>query len=417
MPKETRDFLLTKTPQNETIASKIITMTNLTVHTKKIGPILRGHPWVFSGAIVNLPEGLNYGDPVKLYSPDKEFLAQGFFNSYSQLAVRLWGYEENEEVDEAFFNKRIELALSVRLQTIDQKKTNCFRVVNSENDFLPGLIVDKYADYLVVQFHNRGIEAWQEQIINALIDVVKPKGIYDKTYKRSLTEEAAATRSRLLFGKVPETIKVKENGLLFDVDIVEGQKTGFFLDQREKRQTLTKYVKNKQVLNCFSYTGGFSVYALAAGAKHVTSVDVSPKAIELAEKNFVLNDFPKSKYTSICEDVKKYLREVEPGQFDVVVLDPPAFIKERDKKKEGMVGYKSINEITMKIMPSDSILMTCSCSAHLSLDEFKNILVNASINAGRTIQILEVLTFAPDHLELPSFTEGSYLKVLVLRVL
>jgi 23S rRNA (cytosine1962-C5)-methyltransferase len=131
----------------------------------------------------------------------------------------------------------------------------------------------------------------------------------------------------------------------------------------------------------------------------------------------VLNDFPKSKYTSICEDVKKYLREVEPGQFDVVVLDPPAFIKERDKKKEGMVGYKSINEITMKIMPSDSILMTCSCSAHLSLDEFKNILVNASINAGRTIQILEVLTFAPDHLELPSFTEGSYLKVLVLRVL
>jgi len=392
-------------------------MIKLTVYTKKIGPILRGHPWVYSGAIIDLPEGLSYGEPVSLYSSDDEFLAQGFFNSYSQLAVRIWGYEEKEEVNDEFFVKRIELALSVRLQAIDQKKTNCYRIVNSENDFLPGLIVDKYADYLVVQFHNRGIEAWQEQIINALIDIVKPKGIYDKTYKRSLTEEEADNRSRLLFGKVPATIKVKENGHLFDVDVVEGQKTGFFLDQREKRQALTKYVKDKNVLNCFSYTGGFSVYALAAGAKHVTSVDVSPKAIELAEKNFVLNDFPKTKYTSICEDVKKYLRTIEPNTFDVIVLDPPAFIKDRDKIKEGMIGYKSINEVAMRIMPSNSILMTCSCSAHLSLDDFKNILVNASINAGKTIQILEVLTFAPDHLELPSFTEGGYLKVLILRVL
>lgn len=392
-------------------------MTKLIIHTQKIGPILRGHPWVFSGAIVNLPEGLEFGEPVKLYSDNDEFLAQGFFNSYSQLAVRIWGYQENEEVNDEFFQTRIELAWSIRLQAIDQNKTNCYRIVNSENDFLPGLIVDKYADYLVVQFHNRGIEAWQEQIINALVDIVKPKGLYDKTYKRSLTEEEAENRSRLLFGKVPTTIKVKENGLLFAVDVAEGQKTGFFLDQREKRQALSKYVKDKNVLNCFSYTGGFSVYALAAGAKHVTSVDVSPKAIELAEKNFFLNAFPKTKYTSICEDVKKYLRQIEPNQFEVVILDPPAFIKERDKKKEGMVGYKSINEITMKMMPSNSILMTCSCSAHLSLDEFKNILVNASINAGRTIQILEVLTFAPDHLELPSFTEGGYLKALILRVL
>ncbi|KKR07454.1 MAG: hypothetical protein UT32_C0011G0022 [Parcubacteria group bacterium GW2011_GWC2_39_14] len=409
--------MIDKITKNEIITPKIKTMIKLTVYTKKIGPILRGHPWVYSGAIIDLPEGLSYGEPVSLYSSDDEFLAQGFFNSYSQLAVRIWGYEENEEVNDDFFVKRIELALSVRLQAIDQKKTNCYRIVNSENDFLPGLIVDKYADYLVVQFHNRGIEAWQEQIINALIDIVKPKGIYDKTYKRSLTEEETDNRSRLLFGKVPATIKVKENGLLFDVDVVEGQKTGFFLDQRDKRQALTKYVKDKNVLNCFSYTGGFSVYALAAGAKHVTSVDVSPKAIELAEKNFILNDFPKTKYTSICEDVKKYLRTIEPNTFDVIVLDPPAFIKDRDKIKEGMIGYKSINEVAMRIMPSNSILMTCSCSAHLSLDDFKNILVNASINAGKTIQILEVLTFAPDHLELPSFTEGGYLKVLILRVL
>jgi len=220
--------MIDKITKNEIITPKIKTMIKLTVYTKKIGPILRGHPWVYSGAIIDLPEGLSYGEPVSLYSSDDEFLAQGFFNSYSQLAVRIWGYEENEEVNDDFFVKRIELALSVRLQAIDQKKTNCYRIVNSENDFLPGLIVDKYADYLVVQFHNRGIEAWQEQIINALIDIVKPKGIYDKTYKRSLTEEETDNRSRLLFGKVPATIKVKENGLLFDVDVVEGQKTVSF---------------------------------------------------------------------------------------------------------------------------------------------------------------------------------------------
>jgi len=392
-------------------------MTKLIVHTKKIGPILRGHPWVFSGALINIPEGLKYGEPIKLYSPANEFLAQGFFNSYSQLAIRVWGYDENEEVNDAFFAERIEQALSIRLQTIDQKQTDCFRIVNSENDFLPGLIVDKYADYLVVQFHNRGIEAWQENIVNALIDVVKPKGIYDKTYKRSLTEEEAATRSRLLFGKVPETIKIKENGLYFNVDVVEGQKTGFFIDQRDKRHALMKYVKDKNVLNCFSYTGGFSVYAAAGGAKHVTSVDVSPKAIELAEKNFELNNLPKSSYTLVCEDVKKYLRQIEPGTFDVIILDPPAFIKERDKKKEGVVGYKSLNENTMKIMPANSILLTCSCSAHLDMEEFKNTIINASINAKRQIQFLEILTFSPDHLELPSFTEGAYLKAIFVRVI
>ena len=220
----------------------------------------------------------------------------------------------------------------------------------------------------------------------------------------------------LLYGKVPERIKIIENGYKFIVDIAGGQKTGFFLDQRDKRFALQKYCADKKVLNCFSYTGGFTVSALGGGAKKAVSVDISETAINLAKENVALNKFDLKKCEFICEDVKKYLAEQSNNNFDVIILDPPAFIKDRHKIREGLNGYRRINEMALKILPPGGILVTASCSAHLSLNDFRFMLTEAAAHAGRTVQILETYTHGIDHPELSAFVEGEYLKCLFVLV-
>ena len=388
-------------------------MIILKVKQQKIGPILGRHPWVFSGALANVPEKLESGSPVKLIDEKDNFLAQGYFNSYSQIAVRIWGYDENEEVDDSFFEKRIKKAFDLRKELVLSKETDSFRLINSENDFLPGLVVDKYADYLVVQFHTLGIGKWKEEIIKGLVKIIKPKGIYERSDSKKA--ENAEKRTGLLYGEVPDLITIKENGLKFLVNIKEGQKTGFFLDQRDKRQALLKYVKGKKILNCFSYTGGFSVYALAGGAKSVVSVDVSADSLELAKENVKINKLDLEKCEFICEDAKQYLKKINHGDFDLIILDPPAFIKDRKKKKEGISGYRHINETALRVLPEDGILVTCSCSTHLSLQDFRYVLSEAGGRAKKSIQLLETYTHGIDHPELIPFTEGEYLKVFFLR--
>ncbi|MFZ5364653.1 MAG: class I SAM-dependent rRNA methyltransferase [Patescibacteria group bacterium] len=381
----------------------------LTIFNKRVGPILGRHPWVFSRAIIKIPEGLESGMPVLLYGEQNNFLAQGYFNSYSQIAVRIWGYDEKEKVDDEFFEKRISQALAIRKNFIDNKKTNAYRVINSENDFLPGLIADKYGDYLVLQFHTKGIEAWKDQIICAFKKILKPKGIYERSDIRVRDIEEADKKTGLLCGKVPEKIKISENGFKFWVNVISGQKTGFFLDQRDKRAALMKYCRGKTVLNCFSYTGGFSVYALAAGAKKVVSLDSSRPALEVAKENIELNKLDLKKCEFICDDAKKYLRETR-EKFDVIVLDPPAFVKDRKKLKEGIAGYKNINEAAMRLLGPGGILATCSCSAHLSLRDFRFALTEAAGRSKKSVQILETYTHGIDHVQLCSFSESEYLK-------
>ena len=388
-------------------------MIILKVKQQKIGPILGRHPWVFSGALANVPEKLESGSPVKLIDEKDNFLAQGYFNSYSQIAVRIWGYDENEEVDDSFFEKRIKKAFDLRKELVLSKETDSFRLINSENDFLPGLVIDKYADYLVVQFHTLGIGKWKEEIIKGLVKIIKPKGIYERSDSKKA--ENAEKRTGLLYGEVPDLITIKENGLKFLVNIKEGQKTGFFLDQRDKRQALLKYVKGKKILNCFSYTGGFSVYALAGGAKSVVSVDVSADSLELAKENVKINKLDLEKCEFVCEDAKQYLKKINHGDFDLIILDPPAFIKDRKKKKEGISGYRHINETALRVLPEDGILVTCSCSTHLSLQDFRYVLSEAGGRAKKSIQLLETYTHGIDHPELIPFTEGEYLKVFFLR--
>lgn len=397
-------------------------MIKLTVRNNRIGPIRGRHPWVFSGALLSIPEKLESGTPVQLVDEQNNFLAQGYFNSYSQIAVRVWSWDVNEEINADFFEKRIKIAYKIRKNFVESKKTDSYRLVNSENDLLPGLIVDKYADCLSVQFHTQGMGHWKKEIVESLVKTVKPKGIFERSDVGNRAKEqfvnaqtdVQEAKVGLLYGKVPEKIKIMENGLKFLVDVVGGQKTGFFLDQRDKRAALVKYTKDKNVLNCFSYTGGFSVYALAGGAKKVTSVDVSESALKIAEENVLLNKFAPAKADFLQADVKVYLSDLVNGQaeekFDVIILDPPAFIKDRRKIHEGVQGYRKINEMAMKLLPLGGILVSASCSAHLSLSDFRYMLSEAAGRAGRTLQILETFTHGIDHPELVAFTEGEYLK-------
>ena len=408
-------------------------MTKLTVLPKRVGPIRGRHPWVFSGAITKIPDGIKSGTPIELCDEQGGFLAAGYFNSYSQIAVRLWSWEEGEEVNEAFFVKKIKAAYELRQELVESKNTDSYRVVNSENDLLPGLIVDKYADCLSVQLHNQGIAFWKKEIVAALVKVVKPKGIYERSDvgNRMKEDRAAVEKSTtvisnasekssntgILFGKVPEKVEILENGNKFVVDIAGGQKTGFFLDQRDKRAALQKYSEGKNVLNCFSYSGGFSVYALAAGAKKVVSVDASQSALDLAAANIKLNKLDAKKSELVVADVKQYLQglvenDTKPKneKFNVIVLDPPAFVKDRHKVHEGLQGYKKINEAAMRILPPNGILVSASCSQHVSMLDFRHMLSEAAGRAGRTVQILESYTHGIDHPELAAFTEGEYLK-------
>jgi len=390
-------------------------MQELVVLNKRVGPVRGRHPWVFSGAIKSIPNGLKSGLPIKLYDETHNFLAQGYFNSYSQIAVRLWSWDENEDIDEDFFIRKIQDAYNLRLDLVENKKTNAYRVINSENDLLPGLIVDKYDKYLSVQFHNQGIAFWKKDIVSALNKILKPKGIYERSDVGNREKEGGAGTG-LLSGEVPERIKIFENGYKFLVDVVNGQKTGFFLDQRDKRLALEKYCKGKKVLNCFSYTGGFSVYAMGAAAKKVVSIDSSQAALDLAKENMEINNFDLKKSEFICEDVKKYLQsEIENNGakgFDVIVLDPPAFVKDRHKIHEGLQGYRKINEAAIKALPPNGILVTASCSQHVSLLDFRHMLSEAAGRAGRTVQVLETFTHGIDHPELAAFTQGEYLKCL-----
>lgn len=394
-------------------------VTPLTIARERIGPIVARHPWVFAGAIEQVPEGLATGAPVKLLAPDGRFLAQGYFNGYSQIAVRVWSWDATEAIDDAFFRRRIQKALALRERVLQGTHTDSYRLIFGENDLLPGLVVDRYADHLCLQCHTRGIETWRASIVRALVDVLSPAGIFERSEAKVRAIEGAGPMSGLLHGTVPALVGILENALRFNVDIATGQKTGFFLDQRDKRVALQKYVRGRRVLNCFSYTGGFTVYAGAAGASHVTSVDTSARALELAQENVALNHLDAGLFEFVGEDVKSFLSA--PGRrtetpFDVIVLDPPAFVKDRRKVKEGLVGYRRINEAAMRMLPDGGILVTCSCSSHVSLQDFRHLVAECAGRAGRTLQILETLGHGPDHPELAAFNESSYLKTLICAV-
>ena len=370
------------------------------------------HPWIFSGAIDSFPSFEN-GEVLPVYSSNGEFLAKAYFHLENSICGRVLTFID-EPVDKAI-QQRIAEAISLREKMFDREKTNCFRLINAEGDGLPGLIVDIYDDLAVVQMNTQGMECLKPLIVEKLKAKLKLRGIYEKSHSAARRQEGLPDALGALYGECPKEILVKENGVLFLIAIEEGQKTGFFLDQREMRQLIYRLSKNKRVLNCFSYTGGFSLFALKGGAEFVTSIDSSEGACRFAMENTLLNHIPLSQHAVIRSDVFDYLRNPE-QPFDIVILDPPAFAKKRQDVNEACRGYKEINRRVLEMLPTDSYLLTCSCSHFIGEDLFQQLVFQAAIEARREAVICSRHIQATDHPISLFHPEGEYLKGLLLHV-
>ena len=378
-------------------------------------PVRAFHPWIFSGAIDLVDESCKPGGLVSVHAKDNSFLGIGYFNSNSQISVRMLTFKQ-EEISADFFKRKIETAVELRKSFISEN-TNAYRLIHSEGDFLPGLIVDRYADFLVVQFQTLGIEVLKPSILEALKSIGGIQGIYERCDPAVNKFEGMDKKSAVLFGsEPPELVETQENGCRFYVDIHNGQKTGFFLDQRDNRKLIGKISKGKRVLNCFSYTGGFSIYARKGGASEVTSVEISEKVTELAKKNFQLNQIESANYKFISQDVFDYLRE-DKAEYDLIILDPPAFCKNKHQVMEASRGYKDINLFAMKRLAQGGILFTASCSSHISQDLFQKIIFAAAKDAKRDVQVLKKTAHPMDHPVNIYHPEGEYLKGLLCRVI
>ena len=379
----------------------------------------RKHPWIFSGAIDSVKDIKVNGETVDIISGDGKFLGYGSYSSQSQISVRVLSFNPDDKIGKDFILQRIESAIQFRKQIINDESTNAYRIINAESDSLPGLVVDKYADFLVCQFLSAGAEFWKKEIVEILSNHFKPTGIFERSDSDVREKEGLQQSKGILYGKASEgLIEIIENGNKFLVDIVLGHKTGFYLDQRDNRKLLQNYSSGSEILNCFSYTGGFSVYALKAGASKVINVDSSAETQSLAEKNFALNEIDSSKYENIQDDVFKYLRKLRDTnkQFDVIVLDPPKFAESVSQIEKAARGYKDINLLALKLLKNNGVLFTFSCSGHIVPDLFNKIIADAAADAGREVHILKYLTQSPDHTMLTSFPEGLYLKGLVCKV-
>lgn len=368
------------------------------------------HPWIFSGAIEQCPDHLQ-GEILPIYSSQGELLGSGYFNSKSSIRGRMLSFGDTPPLEA--LKRHLLQALALRKEIFRGQKTTAYRLINSEGDGIPGLIVDRYGDLLVLQVGTLGIERLKPQLIELLKELCTPTAIYEKSALPSRKEEGLETFQGVLYGQVPESVSIFENGLQFQVSILEGQKTGFFLDQREMREWVRKWAFECTVLNCFGYTGGFSVYAAAGGARKVDTVEISTKALEGAQKNMHLNGFSGEEHAYFAEDVFTFLRE-HPLDYGLVILDPPAFAKRQKDVVQACRGYKDINRLAFQKMPTGSVLITSSCSHYVDPQLFQTVIFQAAMEAGRDVQILGRHHLAPDHPIHLCHPEGDYLKSLVL---
>lgn len=391
-------------------------MVNIYLKRQRERAVERQHPWIFSGAISKMEGTPADGELVRVHGAKGNYLATGHYQEGS-IMVRIISFEEGP-IDQAFWNQKIEQALRVRKQLglWDHPPTNCFRLVHAEGDGLPGLIIDYYNDTAVVQCHSIGMHLHRNQIAEALKQVFgeRLKAIYDKSAQTLPERVGQELEDTYLYGEASDGI-VLEHGHSFKVDWQQGQKTGFFLDQRYNRALLAQYASGKSVLNTFSYSGGFSIYALKAGATKVVSVDVSGKAIEWVEENVRLNGFAEAQHEAVKSDVLQYFQSTE-ELYDIVVVDPPAFAKNLRRRHNAVMGYKRLNAAALEKVKSGGLLFTFSCSQVIDRELFYNTIVAAGQEQRRPIRVLHHLTQPPDHPVSLFHPEGSYLKGLVLQV-
>ena len=390
------------------------------IKSGKEDAVLRQHPWIFSGAIAEIEGKPEDGDIVTVHRKNNEFLAIGHYHDGS-IAVRIFGFEEVEP-NAAFWQDKIGRAWKLRqlLNLTNNENTNCFRIAHGEGDGLPGLIMDYYDGVVVFQAHSIGMHRCQAEIVEALKHCIgdQLKAVYDKSRSTLPPIYGATMRDSLVYQKdelAENRAFVLENGYKFDVNWETGQKTGFFLDQRKNRALLREFVVGKSVLNAFCYSGGFSIYALKAGAASVDSVDVSSKAIDLLERNIEINDLQDAAHQSYMQDVLKFLQASE-KQYEVMVLDPPAYAKSMNKRHQAVQGYKRLNIEGLKKIAPGGILFTFSCSQVVDKTLFYNTITAAAIEAGRNVRVLQHISQPEDHPVSIFHPEGSYLKGLVLYV-
>ena len=371
-----------------------------------------GHPWVFASDIEKVTGDFEPGDVVSVESSKGTFLGKAFYNPNSQISLRMLTYKD-EPVDKEFFRRRIQTAYDYRLNFCD---IDSCRLIYSESDFLPGLIIDKFSDVLVMQSMSLGIEKWKDNITELLIEIVHPTGIYERNDVPVRRLEGMQQTTGLLWGEVPDRIIMSENGIKFSVDVKNGQKTGFFLDQKENRREVMKLCKDARVLDCFCHNGSFSLHAAKAGAKEVLGVDISEEALVVARENAEMNGL--TNVTFEAHNCFDHLRELTDAKekFDVVILDPPAFTKTRAQVESALRGYKEINVRGLKLVRDGGYLVSCSCSQHVSTEQFIDMIKTAARDTKKRVRFVEMRSQGHDHPVLPASDETRYLKCAIMQI-
>jgi 23S rRNA (cytosine1962-C5)-methyltransferase len=393
-------------------------MPTLSLKPGREKSLLRRHPWIFSGAIARLNGNPTSGETVDLLAADGKFLARAAYSPSSQIRARVWTFDPSEPVDVDFFRRRIKTAIASRDTRNVTRDTNAFRLIHAESDSLPGLIVDRYADTLVLQSLTTGTEYWKETIADLLLELTGLATIYERSDADVRELEGLPLKVGPLRGIPPHSqITILENGLKFFVNLETGHKTGFYLDQRLNHRRVRGLAEGRDVLDCFCYTGGFTVNALVGCAKSVLSVDTSADALVLCRENVVLNALPADRHTTLEGDVFQLLRKFrdEARSFDLIILDPPKFAPTAAQAEKAARGYKDINLLAFKLLRPGGILVTFSCSGGIDAGLFQKIIASAALDAGLEAQIVEHLSQAPDHPVALNFPEGAYLKGLVCR--
>ncbi len=375
-------------------------------------PIKDKHHWIFSGAIAKAPNYSN-GDILPVYSASGELLGHAMMNKDTSIAARMINFDSTDPVSSIKLN--IKRAIKYRQELFRDQNTNAYRLINGEGDNLSGLVIDKYNNVLVVQIVSTGMDKLINEIVSVLTNELNVDCIYEKSTIGARKKEGLPDVERILFGKLPEKVEILENGVKFLVDIKNSQKTGLFLDQREMRKLVGEFAKDRTVLNCFSYTGGFSLYAAINGARKVVSVDIAQDAVNLSKDNFVANKISTDNHEFRAVDAFDYLHNQELN-FDFIILDPPAFAKKREDIPNARRGYLDINKTALRKMPSNSFLLTCSCSYHMDQRMFEDIIKQAALETGRKVKIIAKHRLASDHPLNIFHNEMDYLKSLLLYI-
>jgi len=379
----------------------------------------RRHPWIFSMAIKNVVGKPKLGETIDVVDSKGKWLAKGAYSPESQIRVRLWSFDAKEVINGSFFVSKIEQALASRQALIKDQQLTGFRLVAAESDYLPGITIDHYDDTLVCQLLSAGAEYNRHHIIGALEEVFPQHKIYDRSDVEVRKKEGLEKTHGPIKGELSDGLSViEENGVKILVDIANGHKTGFYFDQRDNRRIAGEFCRDKTVLNCFSYTGTFGIYALKNNAKHFTNVDLSQSALDIAKQNIEMNDLDLSKVDFVKADVFKLLRKYreEGRKFDVIILDPPKFADNKSQLNGACRGYKDINMVAMQLLNPGGTLLTYSCSGLMSGDLFQKVVADAALDAKRDAQIIARLSQASDHPIASTFPEGFYLKGLALTI-